>query len=419
MKINTIIVGAGISGLYSGHKLLNSGSYNHQNMAVFEKTAQLGGRLNTRYTTKNIPVELGAARFNDQDHPLLKTLLTEFNIETCDFSYNNLSGNVHNDAFFKEISTVKQTRNIYFVDWVEKKFGLDYLRHLIESTGYDVLSNIALPLSEAIKILNAHPEAGNAPLDSRWMQISKGFNHLISKLHESLEKQNVPLYFSHELIQLVKDDQGYELCFYSNGVIKKYRASTVILAIPKDALMHVHTNFNIQPLLNSISTVPLFKMFLTFPEKLWKLINISNNCYFTSTTPLRRIYCFPDKNQIVCYCDSKGATYWANLIEEQGIMGLAQELKQGLASVFKIDLNAIPNLTEIYYRYWPSGVSFWNEEIHSLTSQDQYAQDNLFFVSDMFSKRPGWIEGALSNVESMAHNVSSKGYGEKWNSQPT
>jgi monoamine oxidase len=306
--------------------------------------------------------------------------------------------------FAKEISSVKKTEDIYFVDWVEKKFGLDYLRHLIENSGYDVLGNGELPLSEAIKILNKHPETSNASLNSEWMQISQGFSHLVGKLQESLKKRNVPFYHSHELIQISKDAQGYELYFYSKGVINKYRANTVILAIPQDALKRVHTNFNIQSLINHISTVPLFKIFSIFPQALWKLINISSNGYFTSATPLRRFYCFPNKNQIVCYCDSKGATYWANLIEEQGVIGLTQEIKRLIASFFKVDLNVIPNIEEVYYRYWPSGVSFWNKETNHLTYQDHFAQNNLFFVSDMFSVQPGWIEGALSNVEKMINH---------------
>jgi monoamine oxidase len=405
MKIDTIIIGAGISGLYSCHKLLNKNSCTHQNMAIFEKTVRPGGRLTTCYTTKNIPVELGAARFNDQDHPLLKALLTEFNIETSDFSYHNLSSHLDNKAFFNEILTAKLTQNIYFVDWVEKKFGLDYLRYLIETTGYDVLSNMVLPLSEAIKILSAHPETGNSQPNRKWMQISKGFSHLIQNLQASLEKKNLPIYFSHELIQLFKDEQGYQLSFYNHGLIKKYRANTVILAIPKDTLMYVHTNFNIQSLLNGISTVPLFKIFAVYPEKIWTLLNTSTNCYFTSTTPLRRIYCFPNKNQIVCYCDSKGATYWADLVAKQGVAGLVQELKQHISSVFKIDAHTIPHINELYYQYWPSGVSFWNKETEKLDHLNQYSQKNIFFVSDMFSEQPGWIEGALSNVENMIHNV--------------
>jgi protoporphyrinogen oxidase len=51
MKINKIIIGGGISGLYSAHKLLHNALYNHQDIAVFEKTTQLGGRLDTKYSS--------------------------------------------------------------------------------------------------------------------------------------------------------------------------------------------------------------------------------------------------------------------------------------------------------------------------------------------------------------------------------
>lgn len=406
MKIKTMIIGGGIAGLYSACKLTNRSLEKPQDIAVFEKTTKLGGRLDTKYSAKNIPIELGAGRFNYQKHPLLKKLLKDLKIETCDFFHGCSLSHSENIELTNEIFSLKTIENINFVDWVKKKFGSDYLQNLIENSGYDVLGNEELPLLEAIKILNRHPETSNSTLNNEWRQLPQGFNHLISKLHDHLQKRNIPFYYSHELIQILKDAQGYELYFNHHGFIKKYRADTVILALPQDALRHVHTNFNIESLLNSISTVPLFKAFCVFPETLWFLINISSDCYFTSSTPLRRFYCLPDKNQIICYCDSKGATYWAHLLKTQGTIGLTKEIKRLIADFFKIDLQLIPNIEEIYYRYWPNGVSFSNEEKNLEKYQNDYIHNNLFFVSDMFSAQPGWIEGALSHVEKMIQHFS-------------
>jgi protoporphyrinogen oxidase len=68
---DTVIVGGGISGLYAAW-LIHKNYPNHK-FIVLEKENYLGGRIIT-YSDKNMCVEAGAARFNENHHQLIELI---------------------------------------------------------------------------------------------------------------------------------------------------------------------------------------------------------------------------------------------------------------------------------------------------------------------------------------------------------
>ena len=70
MIYDIIIVGGGIAGLYTQHKLMQK----YKNILLIEKDGRLGGRVwtyNTKVKGKQYSMEGGAGRFND-NHKYLK-----------------------------------------------------------------------------------------------------------------------------------------------------------------------------------------------------------------------------------------------------------------------------------------------------------------------------------------------------------
>ena len=81
MLYDYIIIGGGISGLYTYYHLLK---YDPSlNILLFEKNNYFGGRIKTKYIKKNgisYQMEEGAGRFN-KNHKLLFKLIEELNLK--------------------------------------------------------------------------------------------------------------------------------------------------------------------------------------------------------------------------------------------------------------------------------------------------------------------------------------------------
>jgi len=72
-----MILGGGISGLYTAYQLLKRNPDRH--LVIIEKRDRWGGRIHT-YEDDTMKVEAGAARFNDR-HPLLLALIHELKLD--------------------------------------------------------------------------------------------------------------------------------------------------------------------------------------------------------------------------------------------------------------------------------------------------------------------------------------------------
>ena len=71
-----MILGGGISGLYSAYQLLKKDPHRH--LTILDKRERWGGRVFT-YKDKFMTVETGAGRFNNR-HTLLIDLIHELNL---------------------------------------------------------------------------------------------------------------------------------------------------------------------------------------------------------------------------------------------------------------------------------------------------------------------------------------------------
>ena len=78
MLYDIIIIGAGISGIYTAYKL--SRNYPHLKIIILEKSNYLGGRIYT-YTDKFMHVEAGAGRFSNK-HTLLLKLIEDLGLKS-------------------------------------------------------------------------------------------------------------------------------------------------------------------------------------------------------------------------------------------------------------------------------------------------------------------------------------------------
>ncbi|MDA2910828.1 FAD-dependent oxidoreductase [Nitrospiraceae bacterium AH_259_D15_M11_P09] len=86
VELDVAIIGAGVSGLYTGWRLKTDSKTQNLKTAIFEMSARVGGRLYTirMHGVENVPVELGGMRFMAHQK-LVEKVIETFNLEVKTF----------------------------------------------------------------------------------------------------------------------------------------------------------------------------------------------------------------------------------------------------------------------------------------------------------------------------------------------
>jgi len=110
-----IIIGGGVSGLYLYYRLIHSG----MKILLLEKENRLGGRI-YEYSDKNITLQRGASRFNE-NHERVIRLLKEFNL----IDFRKDKGKIPDTVFINKGDTslkkFKGKTGFYYINKILKK----------------------------------------------------------------------------------------------------------------------------------------------------------------------------------------------------------------------------------------------------------------------------------------------------------
>ncbi|MEM6721750.1 MAG: FAD-dependent oxidoreductase [Bacteroidota bacterium] len=228
MNSKTIIIGGGLSGLLIGYRLKQLGVP----FILLEARNRIGGRIYTKLTSNNTPVEMGATWFGNQ-HKQLKKLL--------------------------------------------KELKLDYFEQFIEGTSF------FQPLS------TAPSNAITLPSQAPSYRISGGTSAIIKALKKLVGEENIML---NEAVQHI----NFENNTVTTTSNKKYEAQRVILALPpklwsttihfspalpkkiKDTALHTHTWMETS-----------IKVSLTYKAPFWRN-NDQSGVLFSNVGPITEFY---------------------------------------------------------------------------------------------------------------------------------
>ena len=252
---------------------------------------------------------------------------------------------------------------------------------------------------DAIKLFND----GMNP-DLKFYGLSSGLSSIIYKLYEKINKKSKILMNSNvENIEYNKNDNLFSI-YVKNKV---YRSKFCIAAIPKPDLLKFSILHKYTPLLQSINTKTLCRIYSIFSkEDIWfKNIN-------KTTTNNNSRYIIPiDKEHgliMISYSDSKFADYWHNLYEvnEKNII---KNLKNNIYKTFSIKIND-PIYTKLCY--WEVGTAFWKKNKDSSIISKKIIQLNsnipFFICGENYSETQGWIEGALETSNHLVKFLNSR-----------
>ena len=391
---NIIIVGGGISGLYSAYMVLKK--YPNSNILILEKNDYIGGRVGSN-SFHNHEVSIGAGwGRKDKDH-LLINLIKELNVpynevymehlysnnfrRTCyasdvfSFLKGNFKYDIHSDKSFKNFSL--------------PLLGVDDYNHFIACAGHTDFEN-----QDVNDVLYNYSFEDNF---DPWIGLDISWNQLIQNLSKSIGYEKIKL--STEVISLNTINSNFIL--QTNK--ESYLSQQVILATTIGSVRTLLPNFNIY---DNIKCQPFLRVYGKFTptskkiiaETVPKMVNLNSHIHKMGPVNI------DDGIYMIIYTDNSGALFFKNYIKDtlENRNFISRYIEQSLG----LQHMSI-HLEEILSYYWECGTHYFQPLPKEFLSrknfiiQAQNPTNNLFVVGEMISMHQGWIEGALESVESI------------------
>ena len=409
---DVIIIGGGISGLFTGYKLLNTGL----KILIIESSSRLGGRIHTLYK-KKLQYESGAARFHST-HTKLLTLINELDLmeDIIDLDDNikyilrnrsekyNYETDNHLDLYeLLDLSIQNKNKlskdkliNISFYQYLILLFDYETAQYIKDSFGYDS-EIINLNAYSAIEMFK-----NDLLREGQYYTLRGGLSQIINILEEKI---NI-----HPNITIKKQCSLKEI---NKGSIitdnnDKYDFEKLILTIPSEKLKEINY-FKDNQLFNSVKPIKLLRIYAQYPIKnLWfKDIQrtITDN-YIRHIIPI-------DYNTgliMISYTDDK----YSELLHSYSLINegfLIKALHKEINHLFGI---SPPKPKMISIHYWENGMHLWKKGYDMDSMYDSIIQpdmdEQIFIVGESFSKKQGWIEGALETCNNMKERLSFNGF---------
>ena len=410
IKSDTVIVGGGITGLYTCYKLKQLRGINHT-ISMFEGTDRFGGRIET-VEMGGFLAEYGPMRFEKMAQPLLMDLITELDMETkhfapytaandsdalFDLTYDESGGKRHGsklttlellklgilrllNASGGDMDNPYDPRHQEWWANLEEKY-YSYVRneaayngkYLYEMGLWNALSLVLShrAVSKIIQygtfyhVIHFNPNAaewiifwlrGLHPNDEL-VGIKQGTESLVRELVcklDSMSEFSVSLHLNHRLTALFPQSDGRILLeFKTNNTTVKALARNVVLALPRCPLMQLRPLLPgyIGELVDSVIPIPLVKCFFVNENPWWNESTPPQTR--ASSTPAREIhYAFrkvgSNKRGIVMvYGDPPSMYYWTPFIQKQEHLKAELNLDQRLVEGYLLYLRSNPDNTDV------------------------------------------------------------------------
>ena len=425
-----LIVGAGISGLYTAYKI--NTYYPNKKICIIEATNYIGGRLHSiKYD--GIIVDGGGARFNTKQHRVV-SLVKELQLEdklipitnTIKYKSVNPKYDITLETLFPDINSfiiylkkyIKDKKisdeeliNTTILDLAEKKISSIYptmKQYLIDIYPYYSELGVLNALEAIHLFTNEFSDKMNYSI------INGGMEQLAEILYTKLKAQDtVDIFKECPLEKITKelnindettettettDTNHYEIT--CNNSTKLLKTNNLIITIPKNKLLQIEyltKNKNLLNNINSVQNEPLYRIYARYPldkktGKVWfdGMEKISTNL------PIKYILPINSKKGIIMisYTDSLFANYWNKKL----ISGTFENTLNKQLKLLFPDIN-IPKAKWYKHCFWTSGAGYWKSGYDSKTILKEMIQplenENLYICGENYSNHQAWVEGAL------------------------
>jgi monoamine oxidase len=437
-----VIIGGGISGLYTLYKL--GKKYPRLKILLLESNERYGGRI---YSHKEFIdgqeyiMDLGAGRLG-YHHNLIISLINELHLKDKMITIPNTKTYIEvTKKNNKTLVSDKTTTKDYIMEKLNKflfspfvsKLGkavlqMFYISDLIKkylSVSFSQKVESIFEYSSDLNDFNAYDAIEYFKYDynkeTTFFTLKGGLQQIIERLLVVIKK--LPSYKSHN-IRIANLSNVENVTFNNNTNLFKlsvtdYKKSInytinskyLICAIPKNSLERLDIFKPFLRDLNSVNNINLLRIYEIYDTK-------NGNAWFKpiektiTNSEVQFIIPINPNNGLIMssYSDCANAKYWNLLLAKKGIDYVKNKLNEKLNELFNIYNIMVPTSKYIKMYYWDAGVAYWKKNVDSdyLSSKLLNLMPRVFIIGENYSNYQAWCEGALMTSDNCIVKLSEE-----------
>ena len=394
-----IIIGSGMSGLYSAYNIKNFSPLTSFLILEKYKKNWIGGRTsNEKFYGTEIVTGAGIGRKNKDK--LLYKLLTDLQFYLHEYTVNPQYSKLIQNIDIKKIMNHlrKEYKNFKNKQLTFKQFattilGENMYKKFILSAGYTDYEN-----EDVLETLYYYGMEDNACC---WTAFSVPWRKMVLKLYHYIGETNFR--FSSNVIQIkkIQEKPCKFLINLENG--NQYLCNRIIIASTIDTIRNLLPN---NPIYNNIQGQPFLRLYAKFTKKSAEIMKHYIKGFTFVPGPLQRIIPMDAENGVymIAYNDNNNTlilkNYLKNTRENRELYEILLERSLGIPN------NSL-HIIAIKDYYWPIGTHYYTPLDDTYQSREifidkaQHPEKGILVVGEAVSHNQGWTEGALESVKAV------------------
>jgi len=389
-----IIIGGGISGLYSAYKIVKISP--QSKILILESEPHIGGRAGN-VPFQGIDIVNGAGVGRKEKDKILISLLKELGIKYGEFPVNpryasTISPSCHLKDTFLDLRrkyNPDKHRSLVFKEYGISILGKEAYDNFVICSGYTDYEN-----EDAHGVLYHYGFDDNY---NKWTALGISWKDLTKSLEMKIGKQNIKC--SHRVSKITQQDNIYKITCENE---RSFESGKLIMATTVDSVKKLLPGP--KTLYRNIHAQPFLRIYGKFSKA--SIAVMQQFCPQTTVVsgPLHKIIPMNVEKGIymIAYTDNKHAKalnkYSENTESNRKI------LCKLLEKAFGIPHDQL-SLLAIRFFYWTDGTHYCTPLPEEYKNRKEFIKDaqhpfnTALVVGEMISLKQGWVEGALESVE--------------------
>ena len=435
-KYDIVIVGGGISGIYTMYNLKKK--YPKLKVLLLEKEDRFGGRVysfNAKVDNIDYVMDLGAGRIGHH-HNLMVSLIKELKLEKYMFNI----GNTENYIEYNKKTNISSNKSEYKKKYekmlykffnsskivnlsktfLQKLYLNELLMKFFPQSVYKFIEN-SFEYKNKLYYLNTYDAINYFKYDynhnSKFFIMTNGLSSIINAMLSNISQNKKYKVKKNSYVNNIiynNETSNYNINFKENNNTYNISCKHLICALPRcDLIKFKILNPYLRELnsINEISKVRIFEIYnktlhANGKEEMWfkNIKKTTTNEELQFIIPIN-----PETGLIMSSYNENLSTkenYWNNLYKK-GTNILKLKLREKLNNLFRIYNIVIPESKYIKFYYWRSGVACWKKNVdsHYISQKILNLMPHFYICGENYSNYQAWCEGALESSESVLNKL--------------